>query len=106
MKLIDFMTHHKISPISMAHFVETTPTTIYAIMKHGQKPRQKIAERIEKFTLGVVTVKELRGGHDARKPRKRLGKRREDCDNARYAHGVYTSLGGDRDRPPGEEESR
>ena len=81
MKLIDFMTHHKISPISMAHFVETTPTTIYAIMKQGQKPRQKIAERIEKFTLGVVTVKELRGGHDARKPRKRLGKRREDCDN-------------------------
>ena len=80
MKLIEYMEHHGITPVSMAHFVGTTPTTIYAITKHGSKPRQKLSERIEKYTLGVVTVKELRG-RDARKPRKGLGQRREDCDN-------------------------
>lgn len=80
MNLKEYMEKYNISPVSMAHHVKTTPTTIYAISRHGSKPRQKMAERIEEYTSKVVTVRELRG-RDARKPRKKLANRGGDEPN-------------------------
>lgn len=69
-KLKEFLDKYKIDKTKFAAKLDTNAATIYHYMSGRNKPRQKLAERIEKETDGLVTVMELRGKDDRNKKRK------------------------------------
>ena len=69
MKLRDFLEKYKPNMTKFAASCDTDVQSIYAYKLEKWKPKQSIAERIEKQTDGLVTVMELRGKDDRRKKR-------------------------------------
>lgn len=61
MKLKDYLEKYRISVTEFAYRVNLSATTIWHYMSERRRPYQETAERIEKETDGLVTVKELRG---------------------------------------------
>lgn len=71
MLLTEYIKKYKINPVKFAVDCECSPATIYNALRGGKKMYQSIAERIEKMSDNLVTVKELRGEDDRDKRRKR-----------------------------------
>lgn len=64
MNLKEFFDRHNINATKFAAKCDTTVAALYFYMQDKRKPRQKIAERIEEESHGLVTVMELRGKDD------------------------------------------
>lgn len=60
MKLNEYLSKYRINPVEFAVRCKVSPASVYLYLK-GRKPHQKIAERIEQESDGLVTVSELRG---------------------------------------------
>lgn len=70
MNLKDYFDKYQINKTKFAARLDTNPAAIYHYLSGRMKPRQKLAERIEKETDGLVTVIELRGKDERIKKRK------------------------------------
>lgn len=64
MKLKQFIDKYKVNTTKFAAKCDTTVAALYFYMQEKRKPRQKVAEKIEKESDGLVTVMELRGKDD------------------------------------------
>lgn len=60
MRLKEYLSKYRINPVEFAVRCQVSPASIYLYLK-GRKPHQKIAEKIENQSDGLVTVLELRG---------------------------------------------
>lgn len=70
MNIKQFIDKYKINTTKFAAKCDTTVGALYFYMQGKRKPRQKIAERIEQESDGLVTVMELRGKDDRLKNKK------------------------------------
>lgn len=70
MLLRDYLEKYKPNMTKFAASCDTDIQSIYAYKNGNWKPKQPVAERIEKQTDGLVTVMELRGKDDRTKRRK------------------------------------
>lgn len=77
MNLKEFLEKYDMNPVVFAVKVGCSPASVWLYLK-GRKPQQEIAEKIENFTGGLVTVKELRNkdARDKRKPRRTVIRKR------------------------------
>lgn len=64
MKLKDFVKKYKMTSQKFCAGTGISHSTYWNLMAEKNSPFQKTAEAIEKFTKGLVTVKELRGKDD------------------------------------------
>ena len=64
MNLKQFLDKYNINATKFAAKCDTTVAALYFYMQDKRKPRQKIAEKIEQESDGLVTVMELRGKDD------------------------------------------
>ena len=75
MKLKEYIQKYNLDVTQFAARCNVAYSSMYEYIRERIKPRQKVAERIEKNSDNLVTVKELRGEDD------RERKRDEDVDN-------------------------
>ena len=64
MKLKEFLQKYHFTYERVAKHCGISPTTIWKCADKDHKPSQKVALKLETFTKGLVTVKELRGRDD------------------------------------------
>ena len=69
MDLKEYLNSKNIHPTDFARRIHIGVSTIYHWMAKTRFPMQLTAEAVERATNGEVTVKELRGGEDARERR-------------------------------------
>lgn len=69
MDLKFYLSKYRIPPTEFAARCGVCVASIHNYIAKSRIPRQKIAEKIEKISDGLVTVKELRGKDDREKKR-------------------------------------
>ena len=79
MDLKQFMERYDMNADVLAVKAGLSSSCIWKYLK-GRKPQQSSAEKIEKFTGGLVTVKELRGKDDREKRRGKRATPSERCE--------------------------
>lgn len=64
MLLRDFVRKYKIDVVKFSLECGSRPTTMYKYISGDRKPKQQMAENIERESDGLVTVREQRGCDD------------------------------------------
>lgn len=64
MKFKEFIQKYKLTCAKVCMAAQISPSTFWNLMRETTRPYQTTAESIEKFTKGIVTVRELRGCDD------------------------------------------
>jgi DNA-binding transcriptional regulator YdaS (Cro superfamily) len=64
MTLKEYLTKYRIPVPEFAHRSRINPSSVWHYFAGRRKPNQRTAERIERASDGLVSVKELRGKDD------------------------------------------